>query len=193
MEEFTLHGLWPDDSDGSAKVGCCDPDCMLDDVDDRLEQTDFCEDMMEYWSSFKPTPQRPDNNYFWSHEWNKHGTCVTTLDPKCDYEGDQDLYTYLNTTLALRKQYNIYNALKKAKITPRPCYDKDPREEDRYSVDDILAALEKEWHAKGAVYCQSGSPLEVNGVLDSGTIRCMAIYQKMNVLIAQNRLYFFSM
>ncbi|KAG0090382.1 ribonuclease T2-like [Podila epicladia] len=161
MNEFTLHGLWPDNCDGSAKVRTCDRDRMLDDVEDRLKQTDLYDDMIEYWPSFKPTPQKPDYNWFWRHEWNAHGTCITTLDPKCGYTVDQGLYTYFNTTLTLRKRYNIYNALKKAGITPRPRFDREPREEDRYSVVKILDAIEKEWHVKGAVYCSPGNPLEL--------------------------------
>ncbi|KAG0016204.1 ribonuclease T2-like, partial [Podila clonocystis] len=159
MNEFTLHGLWPDKCSGSM-VAHCDRDREHDDVEDRLEQTDIYGDMKKYWPSYKPTPQHPDYNDFWTHEWNKHGTCVTTLDPRCGYGGDQDLYAYFNTTLALRKRYNIYDALKKAGITPRPRFDMDPREEDMYSVDAILAAIENEWHVKGAVYCKSERQLE---------------------------------
>ncbi|KAG0216488.1 ribonuclease T2-like [Mortierella sp. GBA30] len=123
--------------------------------------------MMLYWSSYNPTPQQPDNNDFWNHEWNKHGTCLTTLGPDCGFKGDRDLYSYFNTTLALRKKYDIYAALKKAGITPRPKYGMEPRETDKYSVDAILTAIENEWNVKGAVYCKPGNPLEENG--DSST------------------------
>ncbi|KAG0332595.1 ribonuclease T2-like [Podila horticola] len=172
MNEFTVHGLYPQKCGGSL-VERCNRDRERHDVKDRLEQTDIYKDMKKYWSSFKPAPQQPDepdNNGFWSYEWNTHGTCVTTLDPKCGYEGDQDLYAYFNTTLALRKQYNIYSALEKAGITPRPSFGMDPSEKDKYSVDDILAAIEKEWHVKGAVYCWSNGALEVNDVPIFGTI-----------------------
>ncbi|KAG0037178.1 ribonuclease T2-like [Podila clonocystis] len=161
MNEFTLHGLWPDKCGGSM-VAYCDRDRERDDVEDRLKQTDIYNDMKKYWPSYKPTPQRPDYDDFWTHEWNKHGTCVTTLDPRCGYGGDKDLYAYFNMTLALRKRYNIYDALKKARITPRPRFDMDPREEDKYSVDAIHAAIEDEWHVKGTVYCKSGRPLELH-------------------------------
>ncbi|KAI9237517.1 MAG: ribonuclease T2-like protein [Podila humilis] len=161
MNEFTLHGQWPDQCGGNF-VEHCDTGRERDDVEDRLEQTDIYDDMKKYWPSFKPTPQRPDNNYFWSYEWNKHGTCVSTLEPGCGYQGDQDLYAYFNKTLALRKQYNIYKALKKAGITPRPSFDRDPREDDKYSVDAILAAIKDEWNVTAAVNCKSGNPLEIH-------------------------------
>jgi ribonuclease T2 len=138
-----------------------DHDRQLSDVESRLEQTDIYNDMMKYWPSYKPTPQHPNYNDFWSHEWNKHGTCVTTLEPRCGYKDDKDLYAYFNTTLALRKQYNIYNALRKADITPRPRFGMEPRDEHQYSVDAILAAIEDEWHVKGSVYCKEGRPLEI--------------------------------
>ncbi|KAF9290772.1 ribonuclease T2-like [Mortierella antarctica] len=174
MNEFTLLGFRPDKCDGHM-VAFCDRDRERDDVKDRLMQTNIYNDMNKYWSSYTPTPQQPDNNRFWSLKWNKHGTCVSTLDPRCGYEGDQDLYAYFNTTLALRKKYNIYDALRNAGITPRPKFSVDPREEDKYSVDDILAAIKDEWHVKGAVSCKEGKPLEVNVLLVFGTIGCMAI------------------
>ncbi|KAG0356316.1 ribonuclease T2-like [Podila minutissima] len=161
MNEFTLHRLWPDKCNGRA-ANFCDRGRLRWDVKDSLKQTDIYSDIKNYWPSYNPTPQQPDNNLFWSKQWNKHGTCVSTLDPRCGYEGDQDLYAYFNTALALRKDYDIYKSLKKAGISPRPRFGVDPSEEDEYSVDDILAAIKDEWHVKGAVYCEEGKPLEIS-------------------------------
>ncbi|KAG9067102.1 ribonuclease T2-like [Linnemannia hyalina] len=183
MNEFTLHGLWPDQCGGSMVSFCDrkpdrDHDRQLTDVESRLEQTDIYDDMKKYWPSYLPTPEHPNNNKFWYKEWNKHGTCITTLEPRCGYNDDRDLYAYFNTTLALRKEYNIYNALEKADITPKPSFGMDPTEEDMYSVDAILAAIEDEWHVKGSVYCKEGLPLEVNVAHIFGTIGCIDIVQK---------------
>ncbi|KAG0354700.1 ribonuclease T2-like [Podila minutissima] len=158
--EFTLHGLWPDKCGGSW-VEHCDRGRERDDVKGSLMRTDIYNDMNKYWPSYKPTPRQPNNGAFWTQEWNKHGTCVSTLDPSCGYEGDRDLHAYFNKTLALRKKYNIYKVLKEAGIKPRPKFGMDPREKDKYSVDAILAAIKKEWHVKAAVNCKSGRQLEV--------------------------------
>ncbi|KAF9975063.1 ribonuclease T2-like, partial [Mortierella antarctica] len=161
MNEFTLHGLWPSHCNGSEVKERCDRDRELDDVENRLKQSDFFKDMKKYWPSFLPIPQQPNNKKFWKHEWNKHGTCVTTLDTDCGYDVDQGLYAYFNTTLALRKQYNIYDALEKAGITPRPRFDMEAREEDRLYVDKLLAAIQRKWNVTAAVHCPSnGDPLE---------------------------------
>ncbi len=176
VKEFTLHGLWPDECDGDF-VKHCDPPREHDDVKGRLEQTDIFDDMKRYWPSFSPTPQHPDNNKFWSHEWNKHGTCVSTLRPRCGYHGDQDVHAYFNKTLALRKQYNIHKVLEKAAITPRPSFDRDPKEDDKYSVDAILGAIKDEWNVEAAVNCRGGNPLEVNDVFRLETIGYMVINQ----------------
>jgi hypothetical protein len=32
--------------------------------------------MDEYW-----VDMNGDNEDFWSHEWNKHGTCINTIEP----------------------------------------------------------------------------------------------------------------
>lgn len=52
---------------------------------------------------------------FWSHEWSKHGTCVSTLRPTCygdSYQKYQDVIDYFEKVLELRDTYDLYGALK---------------------------------------------------------------------------------
>ncbi|KAF9540154.1 ribonuclease T2-like [Mortierella hygrophila] len=119
--EFTMHGLWPDTcSGGQGPANGCDAARVYSDIDTRLQNypsapAGFMNDMDTYWSSYTG-----DNNAFWSHEWSKHGTCVSTLAPKCssNYVQDQDVFNYFNTALGLRKKYNLYSALSGAGINP---------------------------------------------------------------------------
>ncbi|KAK9723054.1 hypothetical protein K7432_002163 [Basidiobolus ranarum] len=76
--------------------------------------------MNTYWPSYKD-----DNGAFWEHEWAKHGTCVSTLDPDCygsDYEEYEDMKDYFQTVLSLRAKYNFYGALAAAGIKPGGTY-----------------------------------------------------------------------
>ncbi|KAF9142717.1 ribonuclease T2-like [Mortierella sp. GBA39] len=119
--EFTMHGLWPDTcSGGQGPANGCDAARVYSDIGTRLQNypsapAGFMDDMDTYWSSYTG-----DNNAFWSHEWSKHGTCVSTLAPKCssNYVQDQDVFNYFNTALGLRKQYNLYSVLSGAGINP---------------------------------------------------------------------------
>lgn len=46
------------------------------------------------------------NGYrFWSHEWEKHGTCS---------ESELDQHDYFQTALKLKEKYNLLQGLKKA-------------------------------------------------------------------------------
>ncbi|KAF9301665.1 ribonuclease T2-like [Mortierella antarctica] len=93
--------------------------------------------MYKYWPSYKPNVRDPDFNDFWSQEWGKHGTCVSTLDPKCMGE-DMAVYSYFDTGLRLRKEYDIYAALAAHNIMPG----------NTYPVDDMISAIEEELHNK---------------------------------------------
>ncbi|KAG0305510.1 ribonuclease T2-like [Dissophora globulifera] len=119
--EYTMRGLYPDTcSGGHGPSGGCDRNRIYDDVESRLQSypgtpSSFINDMNTYWPSFTR-----DNNKIWSLEWSKHGTCVSTLDPSCiaNYVQDEEVYTYFSTALALRSEYNIYQALADRNIYP---------------------------------------------------------------------------
>lgn len=62
---------------------------------------DLLEYMSEYWKDF-----RGDDNNLWQHEWNKHGTCVSTLEPDCytDYLPQQEVVDYFDKTVEVYKE-----------------------------------------------------------------------------------------
>lgn len=71
--------------------------------------------MQEYWKDYQG-----DDQNLWSHEWSKHGTCVSTLDTKCytNYKAQQEVVDYFNATIALFKTLPTYETLAAAGITP---------------------------------------------------------------------------
>lgn len=66
---------------------------------------DLLEYMSEYWKDF-----RGDDENLWQHEWNKHGTCVSTLEPHCyeDYVPQQDVVDYFDRTAEVFKELSTF-------------------------------------------------------------------------------------
>lgn len=96
---FTLHGLWPENADGTYPSSC------TNDPWDPSLVSSITQDLEKYWVSLAGP-----SNTFWSHEWEKHGTCAAPV-----LTGE---FTFMNSTLGLRNKYDITPALAKAGILP---------------------------------------------------------------------------
>ncbi|KAL9940329.1 hypothetical protein V8E36_001034 [Tilletia maclaganii] len=147
-DSWTIHGLWPDLCNGSYPANCDPVRGAWDPLNTLREagRTDIISYMNEFWiSNMGSTPQ------FWKHEWEKHGVCVSTLEPKCysagSYAPKQDLVDFFNTTVALHQRYNIYAALAKAGIVPT--------RSRSYPLADLQAALRDAFGVSVALRCVS--------------------------------------
>lgn len=71
--------------------------------------------MRTYWKDYQG-----DDQNLWSHEWSKHGTCVSTLDTKCynNYQPQQEVVDYFNITTALFRNLPTYQTLAAAGVLP---------------------------------------------------------------------------
>ncbi|ORX81000.1 RNase Sy [Basidiobolus meristosporus CBS 931.73] len=122
-DAFTLHGLWPDTCSGAqGPSDGCDPSRAYTNVGQIVQgaNSSLYDLMNVYWPSYNG-----DNGVFWEHEWGKHGTCVSTLDPDCygtNYQKYEDMLDYFQTVLNLRAKYNLYGALATAGIVPGGTY-----------------------------------------------------------------------
>lgn len=96
---FTMHGLWPENSDGSYPCTC------TDETFDISKVKSIESDMNTYWPSLNGP-----NDTFWKHEYEKHGTCAEDLFPT--------EFAFFNGTLALRAQYDAVKALAAAGYKP---------------------------------------------------------------------------
>jgi ribonuclease T2 len=69
-DRLTIHGLWPNNDDGSYPQNCSDEKFDLSNLQpirDELEQQ---------WPNIKALANSTSHVEFWEHEWSKHGTCT---------------------------------------------------------------------------------------------------------------------
>ncbi|OAX83164.1 hypothetical protein ACJ72_02488 [Emergomyces africanus] len=146
-DSWTIHGLWPDHCDGSFDQ-YCDPGRNVHNLSSVIEQSgqlELLDFMRTHWKAFHGSDET-----LWAHEWNKHGTCVSTLEPHCypDYVPLQEVVTYFQKTVDLFLGLPSYDILSAAGIVPS-----DTR---TYTLDAIQDALEKAHGRKVLVKCRNG-------------------------------------
>lgn len=150
-DSFTLHGLWPDNCDGSFEQ-FCDNSMEISDPVSIIEQhdRDLLDTMHKYWKDFKG-----NDAYLWKHEWNKHGTCYSTLKPSC-YGNQMSAYNnvvdYFNQSVALFTSLPTYDWLVEAGITPS--------ETATYTKSQILEALTSKFGAEPYIRCDTTNALQ---------------------------------
>ncbi|XP_059447879.1 extracellular ribonuclease LE-like [Corylus avellana] len=100
--DFGIHGLWPNYKDGSYPSNC-DPDSPFN----QSEISDLTSTMQKNW----PSLACPSSNSiaFWTHEWEKHGTCSESV---------LDQHGYFEAALNLKNKANLLQALQTAGIQP---------------------------------------------------------------------------
>ncbi len=78
---MTLHGLWPSLKSGKYLSDCTSGVTIVDDGSSLFT------DMKQYWPSFSNS-----NEYFWGHEYNKHGYCMVE---EKGWSGYTDYFSYV--------------------------------------------------------------------------------------------------
>ncbi|KAH7846527.1 hypothetical protein Vadar_014967 [Vaccinium darrowii] len=116
--DFGIHGLWPNNDDGSYPSNC-DPSNPFD----KSEVSDLISSLQTSW----PTLACPssDGSSFWSHEWDKHGTCSESI---------FDQHGYFKLALNLKAQVDLLQILQGAGINP---------DGGSYSLSSIQGAINK--------------------------------------------------
>ncbi|KZV74893.1 ribonuclease T2 [Peniophora sp. CONT] len=136
-DSWTVHGLWPDNCDGSYGQYCdlsrqYDPFPATTLADgtvvsnytgpgvDTFVREFGREDLLDWMEKFWVS-QGESNAGFWGHEFSKHATCTSTFDVKCygsDYKKYQDVVDFF---LAVRRAFSMFptfDMLAAAGITP---------------------------------------------------------------------------
>ena len=119
-DEFTLHGLWPDNCDGSYEQFCDNSlniagKSVHDIVVGQFNDLALYDKMTKSWKNFNG-----DDASLWIHEFNKHGTCVHTMNPNCyaSYKQDQNIYDFYRIAVDLYEKLPTYKFLTDAGIVP---------------------------------------------------------------------------
>ncbi|KAJ5167486.1 Ribonuclease T2 [Penicillium canariense] len=152
-DSWTIHGLWPDNCDGTYQSSC-DSSRAYTNITDILEaqdRTELLSYMQQYWLDING-----DDESFWAHEWGKHGTCINTITPSCytSYTPQEEVGDFFQKVVDLFKGLDTYKALSDAGITPSSS--------KTYSLSKIQSALST-LHDGAEVYlgCDNGSLNEV--------------------------------
>ncbi|KAI1747980.1 ribonuclease T2-like protein [Xylaria castorea] len=149
---WTIHGLWPDNCDGTYDENC-DSSRAYTDITTILQnngKSSLLSYMQSYWQSNDGTPES-----FWEHEWSTHGTCVSTIEPACysSYTKGQEASDYFQVVVDLFKTLDTYSALSAAGITPSSS--------KTYTSAQIQAALLKVTGKAAVISCSNSELYQV--------------------------------
>lgn len=100
--------------------------------------------METYWKDYTG-----DDETFWEHEFGKHGTCMSTLNPSCydNYQPTQEATDYFKRTVSVFKTLPSYKWLAAAGIVPSSTA--------TYALADIQAALKANFGHNVVIDCNS--------------------------------------
>lgn len=117
-DEFTIHGLWPDNCDGTYEASC-DASLNIKGSVQSIVQDQFGDSALYSYMSGHWKGLNGDED-LWTHEFNKHGTCINTIRPDCypSYKANQNIYDFFRITTELHKTLPTYKYLAAAGITP---------------------------------------------------------------------------
>jgi ribonuclease T2 len=106
--------------------------------------------MSTYWKDY-----HGNDEYFWEHEWSKHGTCISTLNTKCypNYIPQQEVVDFFEATVNLFKTLPTYVSLATAGIIPVTG--------KTYTAAEIQAPLQAMHGAPVTLRCKNGALNEV--------------------------------
>lgn len=182
-DSWTIHGLWyvptfrertlhltdhrPDHCDGTYDA-TCDPNRQYTNITAILTaagQTSLLSYMNTYWK-----PNAGTDESFWEHEWGKHGTCISTLEPNCytSYAPQEEVVDFFTQTVSLFQSLPSYTWLSNAGIVPSSTA--------TYTSAAILAALETPRGVTAVIRCANTNQLDeiwyfydVSGSVQTGT------------------------
>lgn len=142
----------PDHCDGTFDVNC-DRTRRYTNITSILSAagaTELLAYMSTYWKDY-----HGNDEYFWEHEWSKHGTCISTLNTKCytNYTPQQEVVDFFGATVNLFKALPTYGSLADAGIIPVAG--------KTYTAAEIQAPLQAMHGASVTLRCKNGALNEV--------------------------------
>ncbi|KAF2089353.1 hypothetical protein K490DRAFT_37447 [Saccharata proteae CBS 121410] len=122
-DSWTIHGLWGDFCNGSYTSSCDNARnyTNIAGILKEYQQYSLLEYMREYWLNDPVvTTTNGTAEDLWEHEWAKHGTCMTTLEPTCymHYTPYLELVQFLQEVVYLYKTLPTHEYLASCGIVP---------------------------------------------------------------------------
>ncbi|KAJ4854212.1 ribonuclease t2 family domain-containing protein [Trichoderma breve] len=162
---WTVHGLWPDNCDGTFQQNC-DSSRAYTNISAILAKSapSTLSFMQTYWKDISGNDES-----FWEHEFGKHATCISTLDPDCytNYQPTQEVGDFFTRTVSLFQSLPSYDWLAAAGIVPSKTA--------TYTLAAIQAALTAHHGHNVVINCDNGELNElwyqfnVRGSVQTGT------------------------
>ncbi|KAI0322989.1 ribonuclease T2-like protein [Amylostereum chailletii] len=146
---WTIHGLWPDNCDGTFQENC-DSSRAYTGIASLLTAqgaSDTLSFMQQFWVDINGK-----NEQFWEHEWSTHGTCMSTLEPSCLPSGSAkgaEAVIFFENVVKLFKTLPTYDWLAAAGITPSSS--------KTYTLAQITSALKSASGVTPALSCSGTS------------------------------------
>jgi len=135
IQWFTMHGLWPNNNDTSYPSNCNNSDPFNENAIESIESQ-----LDSYWPNYLTSET---NVEFWSHEFDKHGTCAASQ-PALSTE-----LKFFSAALFLRTKYSIHGALSAGGVSPS--------NSNPYSPSQILSALKSQFGVDAMISCDRDS------------------------------------
>ncbi|KAN0065877.1 hypothetical protein ACQY0O_001008 [Thecaphora frezii] len=155
-DHTTIHGLWPDRCDGTYPSYCSNTTGIPEYTGDQIRTVIAKYDpkllayMNLYYKGFNQTDES-----FWEHEYNKHGTCITTMRTECQIpfpgisKEDFAVLSYFRQIVHLFKKLPTHAWLSEAGIIPAA--------NKTYSLQSIQNALSRKHGGVPYIGCSKGA------------------------------------
>ncbi|CAL8113178.1 unnamed protein product [Orchesella dallaii] len=131
---WSIHGIWPSQEGTEGPSFCSRVQFNITQLGPIRSSLDL------YWYEIDNTKQ---GDYFWSHEWKKHGSCAKEIKT---FETE---LKYFSAGLDLRSKYDLQSALKAGNIIPEK-----PADAAGYDVDQIEKSIQSSLGTSAIPYIQ---------------------------------------
>ncbi|KAJ7670298.1 ribonuclease T2-like protein [Mycena rosella] len=117
---WTIHGLWPDECNLSFQENC-DSSRAYTGISTAYGPGRQLDPQLHEYRFWKNDPNDGSDEELWEHEWETHGTCMSTLDVSCLPSGSPkgaEAVAFFETVVGLFQTLPTYEWLANQGITP---------------------------------------------------------------------------
>lgn len=144
VEAFTIHGVWPEYSNGGWPQFCADN--WNEPINKSLPAVSMQSDWREKRACEWPSYEGGDT-HFWEHEWSKHGTCASPL------LGNRT--SYFQHVIMMNEKYDLNVVFQDAGLWPQ----RSLRKLTPYSVEDAIVAVQQAYGVAPRLSCEQNDEL----------------------------------